>query len=103
MIYGIEYSTDMRDRRTKVTKFRSIKRAVEWASVSGGYTHGEPVAAMNWHRTFRAVVETYDGWRVPSNAVLDAQARQRSTPTYPMTPNDVLADSIFRNGRRIHG
>lgn len=54
MFYGIEQSTDLRDRRTAVKKFASESALRRWIGNGGGeLTYADPESARNWHHTFR--------------------------------------------------
>lgn len=54
MFYGVEQSTDLRDRRTVIKKFMSLSSLQKWTSTnSGRFTHEDPQAAKNTHHTFR--------------------------------------------------
>ncbi len=85
-----EKSTDMRDPRSVVKFTTSRREAVAWLKRSGGFTHADPVAARNYHHTFREVYEIPSGWRKPSQRELDLRARKDATPTYPRNSTDVL-------------
>ncbi|WP_304459230.1 hypothetical protein [Alicyclobacillus sendaiensis] len=90
----IEQSTDLRSPRTKVRFTTSVRQARQWCEGSGQFTYGDPESARNWHRTFIKVYQLPVGWRKPSDKYLQEKARQASTPTYPRTAVDVLADEI---------
>ena len=54
MFYGLEQSTDLRDRRTVVKKFSSESALRRWIGNGGGeLTYADPDLARNWHHTFR--------------------------------------------------
>lgn len=60
MYYGISQSTDMRNQKTVVKKFTSLRAAHTWAKIGNGeYTYKYPDAAKNWHHTFKDVKHTY--------------------------------------------
>lgn len=96
MYYGIEQSTDLRDKRTVIKKFTSQAALRKWMANSGGYTYGDPDAARNHHRTFRSGFELKG--RI-NNA--DEIFSRRGTPTYPLFDSDKLAIYIMEYGEEI--
>ena len=54
MYYGVEQSTDLRNQRTVIKKFTSIKSLYKWLDqCNNDYTYADPEGARNWHRTIR--------------------------------------------------
>lgn len=97
MFYGIEQSTDLRAPATVVKRFASRSAAMRWkAAKSGEFTHADPAAERNHHRTFRSVYElkASSGKRLPSKAECDRMAAKESTSMYPRSGMDVLAKFI---------
>ena len=97
MYYGIFQSTDLRDRRTQIKKFSSLKAALKWkAQGNGQFTYDDPDAARNHHHSFKYVYE-YIG-RINKKDVI---FMYNGTPTYPCTENDKLATYISKYGTEI--
>ena len=90
MIYGVEQSTDLRDRRTKIKKFTSLQSALKWVSSSGGFTYDNPEEARNYHRTFRELYELKG-----SVNYKDKIFSNSGTPTYPCSKDDNLATYLY--------
>jgi hypothetical protein len=99
MLYGIEQSTDMRDKRTVIKKFTSQKAALAWAKNSGGYTYADPVGARNHHKTFRYVYDLPNGLRHYIKAV--EKCFSYATNTYPVSRSDAEASVIQEYGTEI--
>ena len=97
MFYGIEQSTDSRNQRTRIEKFRSETALRKWMGVNnGGFTYGDPDSARNHHRTFRYGYEL-DG-RIDKK---DDIFKDTGTSTYPRTNSDNLATYIRRHGWEV--
>lgn len=96
MIYGVEQSTDLRDRRTKIKKFTSLRSALKWASSSGGFTHDNPEEARNYHRTFRELYELNGKVNYK-----DKIFTNNGTPTYPCSKEDNLAMYLYAYAEEI--
>lgn len=101
MIYGVEQSTDLRDPRTRIRRFRSEPAALSWAAHSGQFTYADPEGARNWHHTFRTLYRMPKGWRPPKPQTLFREAERQSTRDYPRTSDDMLAEHVRRDGERI--
>lgn len=96
MYYGIEQSTDMRDPRTVVKKFRSITALKKWMKHSGHFTYDDPDAARNHHHTFRYGYELLG--RVDKS---DEIFKSRGTPSYPRNDTDNLAWYVEKYGYEV--
>lgn len=96
MFYGVEQSTDLRDRRTQIVKFNNISALEKWMKNSGRFTHENPEAARNHHHTFRYGYELKGRINFKDKIFADSGSR-----TYPRNKNDNLATYLFRNGREI--
>ncbi len=68
MIYGVQFSTDSRDRREKLEKFRSMREARRWLEEVGPLGIGEQFAPDNGHRYIRRLYELYG--RLPAGEAL---------------------------------
>lgn len=90
-------STDLRNRRTQIKKFSSLKSALKWKGINNGlFTYGDPDAARNHHHSFKSIYE-YHG-RIDRK---DKIFQYTGTPTYPCTENDKLAIYLFKYGTEI--
>lgn len=98
MIYGIEQSTDMQARSTVIKRFASVTAAKNWAKQSGGFTHADPEAAQNHHRTFRKVYQTPAGWRPPTKKQIADQCWRQRGSIYSPSAETVLANAIHAAG-----
>lgn len=97
MYYGVEQSTDMRDKRTVIKKFASNKVALlKWMKNSGGFTYDDPESARNYHHTFRKGYEL--NGRVNKK---DKIFMESGTPTYPRNDADNLAAYLYKYGSEI--
>lgn len=96
MYYGVEKSTDMRDKRTVIKKFSSKTALLKWMKNSGGFTHDDPESARNYHHTFREGYEL--NGRINKK---DKIFNNRGTPTYPRNYNDNLASYLYVYGVEI--
>jgi len=99
----ISRSTDLRCPNSKVRILRSKRNAlaIKASGNSGDYTYEDPAIARNWHRTFINVYELPAGVRLPSVKALKKEAKKASSPTYPRSWEDILADYIRRVGVKI--
>jgi len=95
MIYGVEDSTDLRWKNTKIKRFRSIRQARRWALSLPDQSK------IFGHKTFRRLYRMPTGWRPPSKKQLDNLARQNSSSTYPRYANDVLGTLCYIKGEEI--
>lgn len=96
MYYGIEQSTDMRNRKTVIRKFSTESKLKKWMEGGGGYTYGDPDSARNHHRSFR---EGYIlNGRVDKK---DPIFKDRGTRDYQRCHDDNLASYIMRNGVEV--
>lgn len=94
MFYGIEASTDLRCKNTVIKKFSSKESLMKWLSSGGGdFTCSDPVAANNWHHTFRHGYELLG--RIDKK---DKIFSDTGTSTYPRNYNDNLAAYIHKYG-----
>lgn len=98
----IEQSTDLRHPNSKI-RFTQSKRTVKeiLSKRESRYTYPDPKAARNWHHTFTYIYELPAGWRIPSKKSLQKEAYKCSTPTYPRTADDILANQIMAIGTKI--
>lgn len=96
MYYGVEQSTDMRDKRTVIKKFSSKVSLIKWMRNSGGYTYDDPEAARNYHHTFREGYELKG--RVDKK---DKIFNEHGSPTYPRNYNDNLAHYLYEYGLEV--
>lgn len=96
MYYGIEQSTDMRDRRTAVRKFSSLSGLQKWIKNSARFTHDDPAGANNFHRTFRSGFEL-DG-RIDKT---DPIFKGRGTSAYPLSAETKKARHISQYVKEI--
>lgn len=97
MYYGVFQSTDLRDRRTQIKKFSSLKAALKWKEIDNGlFTHDDPDAARNHHHSFKYIYE-YHG-RIDKK---DKIFQYNGTSTYPCTENDKLATYLYKYGTEI--
>lgn len=104
MFYGIEQSTDLRDPRTSIKKFRSSNSARRWLNEyineNIRYVYKNPDLARNHHQWIRRVYEVIK-MRPPSERTLAEEARKDSTRDYPRTSLDMLAKWITSYGDKI--
>ena len=96
MFYGIEQSTDMRDKRTVVKKFTTKVALLKWLQGGGGFTYNDPEAARNYHHSFRSGYEL--SGRIDKK---DKVFSYHGTPTYPCTSKDQLANYIHKYGQEV--
>lgn len=96
MYYGVEQSTDLRNQKTRVKKFRTRRAVLRWMETSGGYTYRNPDLARNHHHTFRDGYELYGRIRQGDPIFSDT-----GTSTYPRCREDNLASYIRKYGERI--
>ncbi len=96
MFYGIAQSTDMRDPDTYIIKFTAKSALFKWMRGGGDYTHSDPAAARNYHRTFRRGYELQG--RIDKR---DAIFGDRGSHTYPRNEKDNLAYYIKKYGREL--
>jgi len=96
----ISWSTDLRcpDSKVRILRSKRAALAIKASGNSGGYTYENPDLAHNWHRTFINVYELPVGVRLPSVKALRKEAKKASSPTYPRSWEDMLADYIRRVG-----
>jgi len=96
MYYGVEQSTDMRNKMTVIKKFRSKSALLKWMENSGGFTYEDPEAARNYHHSFRS------GYYLEGRAnKKDDVFRSRGTRDYPLTKDDLLATYLRVYGKEI--
>jgi len=96
-IYGIEQSTDMRDKRTIIKTFSSESTALKWKEYSGHLTHGENAEVQkNYHHTFRCVYVLVG--RLPTPKSIEKIRSEWRHSIYAKSVNDVKADYISSNG-----
>lgn len=96
MYYGVEQSTDMRDKRTVIKKFTSKVALLKWMKNSGGFTYDDPESARNYHHTFREGYEL--NGRINKK---DKIFNDRGTTTYPRNADDNLANYLYVHGLEI--
>lgn len=97
MFYGVEQSTDLRDRKTIIKKFTSLVALNRWVlGKSGNFTYENPEDVQNYHRTFRYGYEL-DG-RVDKK---DSIFKDIGTSTYPRSLNDNIALYLYKYGKEI--
>lgn len=98
MYYGVEQSTDQRNRNTVIRKFTTVEKAIAWKlKGSGDFTYNDPEAARNWHHTFRDVYELQGKIDKKDNVF-----KNYGTCTYPMDKNSQLALYLWQYGREIN-
>lgn len=96
MYYGVEQSTDMRDKRTVIKKFSSKASLIKWMKNSGGFTYDDPESARNYHRTFR------EGYKLDGRVnKKDKIFMESGTPTYPRNDKDNLATYLYKYGSEV--
>ena len=97
MYYGVEQSTDLRNQRTVIKKFTSIKSLYKWLDqCKNDYTYADPEGARNWHRTIR------EGYKLCGRInKKDTIFSDRGTSTYPRNENDNMATYIWKYGERV--
>ena len=96
MYYGVEQSTDMRNKQTQIKKFTSKRSLEKWMQNSGNFTHSDPVAARNYHHTYRYGYELIG--RVNKK---DPIFKDKGSSTYPRTNNDNLALYLYSYGKEF--
>lgn len=94
MYYGIEQSTDLRDRKTKIVKFRYKGSLIAWIREKpSSYTYDDPVGARNHHKSFR------EGYHLEGRVNRGSYIfKDRGTSLYPRTDNDNLASYAITFG-----
>ena len=100
MFYGVEFSTDMRDRRCVIKKFSSENGLQKWlhgTGKSGRMTYDNPEEARNYHHTFRQGYELVG--RVNKK---DPIWKQQGTRTYPMDDNQRMHNYLHVYGRAVY-
>lgn len=99
MLYVVTYSTDLRCKQTKIRKFTSKKRALEFAkSNSGDFTYDNPELEKNYHHTFSKVYD-YPG-RIDMKWIKKEMGY--ATSTYPCTENDAIHSYLYKYGLEIN-
>ncbi len=100
-IFGIEESTDLSRRATKVREFRSLAAAQAWLAAStnvfsdpGAANHAPPVDGQNFHHQVREVYRLPPGWRKPSFRRVSLRDIRKSNAT-------LLAEAIYRAGKML--
>jgi hypothetical protein len=96
MFYGIEQSTDMRDKRTVIKKFNTKPALLKWLQHCVGFTYDDPDAARNHHHSFRSGYELMG--RIDKK---DKVFTYHGTPTYPCTSKDQLVNYIQKYGQEV--
>ena len=97
MFYGIEQSTDLRDRRTAVKKFASESALRRWIGNGGGeLTYSDQESARNWHHTFREGYELKGRVDKKNRIFSDVGTRD-----YPRSAADNLATYIHKLGTQV--
>jgi len=96
MLYGVEQSTDLRDRRTVIKKFTSLSNLRKWMKNGGDFTHEDPEAARNYHHDLRYGYEIKGCVNKKDNIFKD-----KGSPTYPLTDKDKLAIYLRKYGTEI--
>jgi hypothetical protein len=92
MFYGVEQSTDLRDRRTMVKRFASESAPRRRIGNGGGeFTYADPELARNWHRAFSEGYEL-NGRIDRKNGIFS----EVGTRDYPRCATDNLAAYIHR-------
>ena len=94
MFYGIEQSTDLRDRRTVIKKFQSLTTLQKWMKNSGGFTYENPEESRNYHHTFRSGYELV-------GRVNKSDPIFKKDSTYHSTANDKMTRYIWKYGKEI--
>lgn len=97
MFYGVEQSTDLRDRRTNIVKFKSETALKKWLSLGQcKLTYSDPDAARNHHHTLKYGYEL--ARRVDRK---DPIFKYSGTSTYPCTQEDNLVNYLYKYGTEI--
>jgi len=96
MYYGVEQSTDMRNKMTTVKRFYSKRALLRWMDSPVGFTHADPEAAGNYHHSFRYgyYLEGKIDWKDPI-------FKSKGTRDYPLTKDDLLATYLRVYGKEI--
>jgi hypothetical protein len=90
----IRQSTDSRSPNSRV-EFTTSKHAIANALKEEiKLTYADPVGAKNWHHDITYVYELPIGWRRPSEKYLLEKSIKWSTPSYPRSKIDILADKL---------
>lgn len=106
MIVGIEQTTDLRFPETRIVRLRTVKAALIWLDVSGGYAWPGaadprlPVQAQNHHRRLREAYEMPKGWRMPTPQAIRQQRGARPWEDQRKDA-DIIAAMVRRSGSRI--
>ena len=107
MIYGIEQTTDLRNRETKVEKFSSMAKAIKWGKRGGAFAWNGASRSdidpqtQNWHRRLRSIYQMPYGWRPPSRTKLDEVVQKSYSSTYYCSRHDALANAVIKDGEEI--
>jgi hypothetical protein len=98
MIYGIEQTTDLRDRQTRIKKFTTKARALTWLSEGGKLAFpGDPKNAHHRLRELWEVKGSKPSWK---KAYKDYITNCRHS-TYRRYPEDFEAGAIRDHGIKI--
>ena len=91
MYYGVSQSTDLRDRRTKILKFKTVESLRKWLSTgSGEFTYKNPEESRNYHHTYKS------GYFVQGRIDFkDKIFKSSGTPTYRVTKEDNIATYLY--------
>lgn len=96
MYYGVEQSTDFRDRQTIIKKFGNKNVLLNWMKISGNFTHDDPESVRNWHHTFRYGYQYFG--RIDKK---DPIFKDFGTHTYPNSYNDQVATYLYKYGEEV--
>jgi len=71
VIYGIEQSTDSRDKSPIIKKFSSELKAKQWITPPrlcdpGAANSSLPIPSQNFHKILRSIWRMPYGWKMPS-------------------------------------
>lgn len=102
MLYGIEQTTDLRDRQTRIKEFPNTKKglikAQEWAGGSGKLAFHDP---RNHHHRLRQIYRITGPKPTWKKAYQLYRREMRGHSVYQRYEVDFQASAITQNGERI--
>lgn len=96
MYYGVEQSTDLRNKQTVIKKFSSNKGLLNWMQNSGNFTYPDPESARNYHHTYR-----YGYILLGRIDKKDPIFKDFGTRTYPNNYEDQIATYLYKYGKSM--
>lgn len=101
MIYGIEFTTDLRDKQTRIKTFPDSKKgrekALDWKKAGGGLAW--PSDPKNAHHRLREIIRCDRPVKPPKKAFKEYEETCRGRSAYPRRLEDFHANAIRERGQ----